>query len=78
MFVNLKTCLNICISFHEKTFLLSKSIYAKVSCIKIKYGQKILEKMWTEIRTSLNQKCLDKLKQHRRSLSDQQNPDDVE
>ncbi|KXJ13721.1 hypothetical protein AC249_AIPGENE5333 [Exaiptasia diaphana] len=47
-------------------------------CIKIKYGQKIFEKMWTEIRISLNQKCLDKLKQYRRSLSDQQNPDDVE
>ena len=35
-------------------------------CIRVKYGEKILERSWLEIRTSMNQKCLDKLKQYRR------------
>lgn len=35
-------------------------------CIRVKYGEKILERSWSEIRTSMNQKCLDKLKQYRR------------
>ncbi|XP_031569742.1 uncharacterized protein LOC116304190 [Actinia tenebrosa] len=38
-------------------------------CIKIRYGEKLLDKSWSEIRTSLNQKCLDKLKAFRKSVT---------
>ncbi|KAK2548491.1 hypothetical protein P5673_031272 [Acropora cervicornis] len=41
-------------------------------CIRAKFGDKVLERSWPEIRTSINQKCLDKLKQYRRvSCTDQ-------
>lgn len=41
-------------------------------CIRAKFGDKVLERSWPEIRTSMNQKCLDKLKQYRRvSCTDQ-------
>ncbi|KAJ7388996.1 hypothetical protein OS493_034385 [Desmophyllum pertusum] len=33
-------------------------------CIRIKFTEKIYERSWPEIRTSMNQKCLDKLKQY--------------
>lgn len=35
-------------------------------CIRAKFGDKVLERSWPDIRTSMNQKCLDKLKQYRR------------
>ncbi|KAK2548489.1 hypothetical protein P5673_031270, partial [Acropora cervicornis] len=40
-------------------------------CILVKYG-KILERSWSEIRTSMNQKCLDKLKQYRSSTDEKE------
>ncbi|KAJ7358940.1 hypothetical protein OS493_020781 [Desmophyllum pertusum] len=33
-------------------------------CIRVKFTEKIYERSWPEIRTSMNQKCLDKLKYH--------------
>jgi hypothetical protein len=38
-------------------------IYFFIECLSIKYGDKI-QRNWSEIRQSLNQKCLDKKKQH--------------
>ncbi|KAJ7388994.1 hypothetical protein OS493_034383 [Desmophyllum pertusum] len=35
-----------------------------LECIRIKFTEKIYERSWPEIRTSMNQKCLDKLKQY--------------
>lgn len=35
-------------------------------CIRVKFSKKVLERSWSEIRTSMNQKCLDKLEQYRR------------
>ncbi|KAK2548176.1 hypothetical protein P5673_031705 [Acropora cervicornis] len=35
-------------------------------CIRAKYEEKILGRSWSEIQTSMNQKCLDKLKQYGR------------
>lgn len=37
-------------------------------CIRIKFSEKVLEKSWSEIRSSMNQKCLDKLKIFRKNL----------
>lgn len=35
-------------------------------CVRVKLSEKVLERSWSEICTSMNQKCLDKLKQYRR------------
>lgn len=46
--------------------------FSFTECIRAKFGDKVLERSWPEIRTSMNQKCLDKLKQYRRvSCTDQ-------
>ncbi|KAK2562515.1 hypothetical protein P5673_014182 [Acropora cervicornis] len=37
-------------------------------CIRIKFSEKVLEKRWSEIRSSMNQRCLDKLKIFRKNL----------
>ncbi|XP_067029901.1 uncharacterized protein [Acropora muricata] len=37
-------------------------------CIRIKFSEKVLEKSWSEIRSSMNQKCSDKLKIFRKNL----------
>lgn len=38
-------------------------------CINVKYGAKVLDKMWSDIQVSLNQKCLDKLKSYKSKQS---------
>jgi len=35
-------------------------------CIRKKFSDKVYEKSWPETRTSMNQKCLDKLKQYKK------------
>ncbi|KAK2549418.1 hypothetical protein P5673_030092 [Acropora cervicornis] len=34
-------------------------------CIRVKFSERVLERSWSAIRTSMNQKCLNKLKQYR-------------
>lgn len=42
-------------------------VFFFTECITVKYGPRVLEKRgWHEIRMSLNQKCLDKLKVQKR------------
>lgn len=41
--------------------------FFSTGCLSIKYGEKIL-KNWSETRQSLNQKCLDKKKQHLKKI----------
>lgn len=49
-----------------KVALNSTKINLIKKCIMVKFGEKVVEKSWAEIRTSLNQKCLDKLKAFRK------------
>ena len=35
-------------------------------CIRAKFGDKVLERSWPKIRTMMNQKWLEKMKQYRR------------
>ena len=46
--------------------LTTRIAYSFTECIRAKFGDKVLERSWPEIRTSMNQKCMDKMKHYRR------------
>ena len=56
------------IQFLKIVFITCKFNCLFAECIRVKFSDKVLERSWSEIRTSMNQKCLDRLKHYRRNF----------